>query len=230
MNLCLDIDMQVLFFLFQLLVLFVMSVYLTRFLSRILSVIFKSHTLTIHILSFVFLPGVIVHELSHLLLANILLVPTGEIEFMPEVRGGSVKMGSVAIAKTDPLRRFLIGVAPILGGLFILFIAFWYLGSLIFPWAKILLLYIVFEVSNTMFSSRKDMEGAIGLAIVAVLGVGALQILGLPILQFLTNFFLQKNINSLFTLLNIFLGISIALDIFIVGISFFILKLLRKHY
>jgi len=65
---------------------------------------------------------------------------------------------------------------------------------------------------------------------VLILGIGALEILGLPILQFLTNFFLQKNINTLFTLFNIFLGISIALDIFIVGISFFILKLFRKHY
>lgn len=119
--------------------------------------------LPINLISFLFLPGIIIHELSHFLVASLLFVPVGEIEFMPEIEEGGLKLGSVSIGQTDPIRRFLIGVAPVVAGLSII------LGLLYFIEVNkiggigilALIFYILFAVGNTMFSSKKDMEGAL---------------------------------------------------------------------
>ena len=98
----------VVLFIGELILLFLLSRALTKTLSRFLS---------ISALSFLFLPGVIVHELSHMLVAAILIVPIGEIEFMPKRTEGGVKLGSVAIGSCDPIRRAIIGFAPVFVGL-----------------------------------------------------------------------------------------------------------------
>jgi hypothetical protein len=93
-------------------------------------------------------------------------VPVGEIEFMPRVDGDHVKLGSVQIAQTDPFRRFLIGAAPfIIGTLILLGILFYTVQNHFFNNIFVILLvgYLVFEIGNTMFSSKKDMEGALEL-------------------------------------------------------------------
>ncbi|KKU25515.1 MAG: putative membrane protein [Microgenomates group bacterium GW2011_GWA2_46_16] len=68
------------------------------------------------------LPGTVIHELSHWLVAEILQVRTGEIVILPELTGGDgeERLGSVQTERTDPLRGFLIGIAPFLTGLLIL--------------------------------------------------------------------------------------------------------------
>ena len=71
----------------ELLVLFLSSRILTRTLSLFFYRVTKSQTTTVYLLSFLFLPGVIIHELAHLLSANLLFVRTGEVEFMPQIRG-----------------------------------------------------------------------------------------------------------------------------------------------
>lgn len=65
-------------------------------------------------------PGVILHELSHWLVAKILFVPTKDIVlFRPQpaqtVKGRTtpVTLGYVEIFKTDPIRQSLIGLAPL---------------------------------------------------------------------------------------------------------------------
>ncbi|HKC14513.1 MAG TPA: hypothetical protein VKC89_00935, partial [Patescibacteria group bacterium] len=80
----------VLLFPFEFIFLFILSRTLTRKLSF----------LPINLTSFLFLPGVIVHELSHYLLASLLFVPVGDIEFMPQRREGELKLGSVSIGQT----------------------------------------------------------------------------------------------------------------------------------
>src|SRR5258708_24287652 len=100
------------------------------------------------------LPGTFFHEISHFLTALFLLVPVGNIELMPQRQGDSVKMGSVPIGKTDPIRRTLIGIAPVIFGLGVLFVT----TPLTIPiWVHG---FIAFEVGNTMFSSKKDLEGS----------------------------------------------------------------------
>ncbi len=148
----------------EILLIFLFSRVLTNSLARLLYKISKNRGFTFNVLAVIFLPGTIVHEISHMLVAGVLFVPSGDIKIFPEIDGNEIRFGSVKIAQTDPLRRFIIGVAPVIFGLtLILAVLFIGLGFLNYgtPWWQIaLVVLIVFEIANTMFSSSKDMEGA----------------------------------------------------------------------
>lgn len=220
-------SMALLFLCGVLVCLFLLSRRLTRLISHLLIQFFHNQSVSIYSMSFLFLPGVVVHELSHLLVANLLLVTTGEVEFFPEIQGNEVKMGSVAIARTDPFRRFLIGVAPLLGGIGIMLLASVYLPSTLLSWQSVLLFYIIFEIANTMFSSNKDMEGAIGFLIgVVVLGL-VLQLIGLPVFVSIVSFSQAPFITALAMRLTIFLLLAIGLDIFFILLLEGLLRLRR---
>lgn len=221
--------MYLVYFLLLLGALFFFSRNLTKLISHILMLIFHKQHIAIYVLSFIFLPGVVVHELSHLLVANILFVPTGEVEFFPEIQGNQVKMGSVAIARTDPLRRFLVGVAPVIGGLGILLLSFTYLHTTTLSWQSFLLLYTVFQVGNTLFSSNKDMEGATGFIIGACVVGTVLQILGVPVVGWLVGLFQNTLIVGFFNRINIYLFVALGLDIFLVLLLEGLVRLPQRH-
>jgi hypothetical protein len=118
------------------------------------------------------LPGTIIHELAHMLTAGVMLVPVGEMEFLPEVTDHGVKLGSVQIGRTDPIRRMLIGVAPVLVGLGIIInIIFLVQANMVsLPiWLIAVAAYLLFEISNTMFSSKKDLEGTVSFLVAIIL-------------------------------------------------------------
>jgi hypothetical protein len=120
-------------------------------------------------------------------MAKVLFVRTGEISLMPEMHGDGLKLGSVQIARTDPFRRFLIGVAPLLvGGALLVLLTSYYLrltsGDFAFNTYYVILtslfIYSLFVLSNTMFSSKKDMEGALGLLVFVVVVLSIIFIAG----------------------------------------------------
>ncbi len=127
------------------------------------------------------LPGILIHELSHWLSAKLLGVRTGKISLWPSKgRGNQMRMGSVRVARTDPFRSSLIGVAPLISGSFAILI----IGQLILGlrgleevllsgewerigeslWASLkvpdfwLWLYLIFAISNAMLPSETDRE------------------------------------------------------------------------
>lgn len=154
----------ILLFLFEFVLLFFLSKKLVNSLTRLFFKLTKSHTAVVKILAIIFLPGTIIHELAHLLFAGITMVPVGEMSVLPEIEEHGVRLGSVQIGRTDPFRRALIGVAPVLFGLFCIASVFIFipLGQSTTPlWQTILALYLIFELGNTMFSSKKDLEGMI---------------------------------------------------------------------
>ena len=136
--------------------------------------------IAIEVLCFLILPGTIIHELSHMFSAAIMGVETGPLSFRPEVEESKeIKVGQIKIAKTDPFRRTIIGLAPLFAGLAIIGGIFnFYLEKRIWPltqmfdyslWEYFLLLiacWLMVVVSLTMFSSRKDLDAAIAPAIV----------------------------------------------------------------
>lgn len=74
-------------------------------------------TVALWIFFVVFLPGTLVHELSHWLAAKLLGVRTGRIVIWPQAkRDGSLWLGSIQIAHADPVRSSLIGLAPLVSG------------------------------------------------------------------------------------------------------------------
>lgn len=123
----------------------------------------------VYTLALLFLPGTIVHELAHLLTAEVLGVRTGHFMIFPREHEGHIKMGSVQIERTDPVRSFLIGIAPIILGL-LSFVGIFFgiqmaVGSNLTTTQNSLVLgiggYALFVIVNTMFSSRKDLEACL---------------------------------------------------------------------
>lgn len=213
-----------LLFIIELLILFFFSRFITSSFATIFMRITRSQTVTIHLLSFLFLPGVIIHELAHMFVASLLFVRVGEIEFFPQIKEDGVKLGSVAIGQTDPVRRTLIGIAPVLVGLAVIIGSLWFFTSdvlVINPVIKYaLLVYILFEVGNTMFSSKKDMEGTVAFvsAVVLILLVIFIAGLRMPFL-WVWDFLSQEQVVEGVRLAVFFLLAPIVVDTVVLGIT-----------
>lgn len=191
----------------------------------------KSKNKSVYLFSMVFLPGTFIHEASHFISALFLLVGVGEIKLLPEITHDNlIKMGEVPIAKTDIIRRFLIGIAPFIFGitLILLTVYFWSQNEPLFSWWKDLLaIYIVFEIGNTMFASKKDLEGAIELLVVTVLFGLIVYATGINVFHlftFLPESYLET-ILEVFTRSSFFLAIPIIID----GVILLIFHLIERY-
>jgi hypothetical protein len=178
-------------------------------------------------MSVIFLPGVIIHELSHLLTAIILFVRVGDMEFMPKREGDGLKLGSVEIARTDPLRRSLIGFAPVFVGFLLVvgvvyfftsnFLFFQNKNIYIFIAAIFVLVYLLFAISNTMFASRRDMEGTVEVLIVLTIIFLGFYVFGFrPSLSDLNKIF-TKGFVGIIQKSGLFLLAPIIIDLLILG-------------
>lgn len=149
--------------------------------------------LGLYLYSFIFLPGVVIHEISHFFVAAFLGVRTGDITIFPsgKTESGSQRLGSVQIAKTDIVRGSIIGIAPlIIGSLAIIALTLWQfpqliqsvitlegtLNQLLVEGRQILTVplnlvwvYLIFAISNTMFTSQSDRRSWPALIIVLFL-------------------------------------------------------------
>lgn len=155
---------------------------------------------SIIIFSLLFLPGVLLHETSHYLVARLLNVRTGRFSLIPRpLAGGRLQLGYVETARVDFLRDSLIGVAPLLfGSIFVIYVGLahlgldslwqtWIIGSLdgflqglrqSYQGADFWLwFYLAFTVSSTMMPSASDRRAWLSLAIVLlgflILGIAA---------------------------------------------------------
>jgi hypothetical protein len=204
-------------FLAEIVVLYFFSKKFTRKFSNLFYRLTKSKKWTVWITSILFLPGTLLHELSHFLVALFLLIPVGEISFTPEFNEDEVQLGSVEIGKTDFIRRFFVGASPLIFGLGTLFGSLYWLVNLdtisILP--IVITSYISFAVGNTLFSSRKDLEGAWKLLIVLVGLFAALYLLGVRF-QISSQSFLSNEFIRLVKIGNIFLLVPISIDLLLI--------------
>ncbi len=151
------------------------------------------------------LPGVVIHELSHWLMATLLGVRVSKLRLGPVRQGRSnrVSLGSVRVGKVDPVRASLIGLAPLLGASAAILL----IGNLVLGmdqmaasvvsggpagvWAALqeamqvpdswLWLYLIFAISNAMLPSESDMSAV--RPVLIFLGVAAvifLVVAGVP--------------------------------------------------
>ncbi len=126
------------------------------------------------------MPGILLHELSHALMAKLLGVRVGRVSVRPRVADERIQLGFVPVEASDVVRASLIGLAPLLVGSAAI-LAIGYLvfgigglrealgdGSLsglarhfvamlhtpdVWLWA-----YLIFAISNTMLPSQSDRE------------------------------------------------------------------------
>jgi hypothetical protein len=165
--------------------LFLLSIISNKLFSRIylfLHRIFKKDTTVVFVVSLLFLPGTFIHELCHAMAATFLGSRVTAFSVWPRVEGETIKMGYAEVEVLDIFRNSLIGTAPLIIGTIILY----YLSStfqnadLVF---KIIYLYLIFQISNSMFLSPADVKE------VRVLFFVTLFIL---ITAYTTNFFFYK--------------------------------------
>jgi len=166
----------------ELTLLFFLSNRVIQALYTLVYLLVRHRSFAIHFLTLLLFPGTVIHELSHLFTAEILGVRTGKLTLTPEaIRGTEIQTGSVAIAKTDPFRHAVIGLAPLLWGITAYsFLSSWFtklleelmsiprslwFSSPTLP-SFLFTLYLLFAISNSMFPSAQDARGisAVGIA------------------------------------------------------------------
>lgn len=185
------------------------------------------------IFSLLFFPGVLLHEFSHFLMAQFLLVRTSGFSLMPTLLpGGRLRLGYVETEETDFFRDALIGTAPLLsGGLVVAYLAgerlafislanalwqnnwpaFWNgLASLPQQTDFWLWFYLAFAVSSTMLPSTSDRRAWLPLALIlgVLLGMALLAGAGPWMFEHLSPPF-----NRFLRLLTTIFGISLALHL-----------------
>lgn len=129
--------------------------------------------------SLLFFPGVLLHELSHFLMALALGVRTGSFSLLPQpLPDGRLRLGYVETQATDMVRDALIGTAPLIAGsAFVVYAGLLQMGLprlweswLAGGWQASLdsmaglpgqpdfwlWFYLIFTVSSTMLPSRSD--------------------------------------------------------------------------
>lgn len=210
--------MYTLLFFCEFIILFILSKILVQSLLSLFFNITKSKKATVILLSFLFFPGTVVHEFSHLLSAGLMLVRTGNLELTPQVTEGEIKLGSLEIEKTDIFRRSIIGIAPILVGLMVIFGTLLYFQSTMYKnlITDVVVFYVLFEVGNTLFSSRKDLEGVIEVFIVGIFMLIALVIVKPGIVNVISVFLQRKEVVIFFKTADEFLIVPLLSDLAII--------------
>lgn len=190
--------------------------------------IFGSNLVGKWIYTIIFLPGTILHELSHWLMAELLGVGTGKITILPDfddkLEGDREKLGSVQTAKTGPLRSFLIGAAPFITGLSVLFV----LGSLLLQggwlfWQYALIFYGIIVVGSSMLLSREDRRSWPFIAILVTILVVVYYALPIKIPE---QFIVATT--SLVVKLNQVLFVTVFAILVIIGISYGLRRIIEK--
>lgn len=218
---------MILLFFLELLVLFFLSRSLTSHLSFLLRAIVRSNRVTIILMAIIFLPGTIIHEFAHAIMAKLLFVYVGHMELMPQLHDESLKLGSVEVGKTDIVRNFLIGIAPFIVGTGLLLLVLYYsFTNNIFGFNLLtfVVLFFTFVISNTMYSSRKDMEGAVEFFLLVVVPIIFLYFIGVRIPGFTLESLRGSGVESFFRMSAIFLAVPFLLDVSFILFAKMLLK------
>ena len=174
-------------------------VYLQRLLHREVQAVFflitRNVQLALGLFYILFFPGVLLHELSHLIMAKILGVRTGDFSLVPRaLPDGRLQMGYVETEDVDIVRDSLIGLAPLIAGMiFVAYVGiyrfhfemlldyianrrfdlFW-VGFVSIPSAQdfYLWFYLAFAVSSTMIPSDSDRTAWLPLGVLMGLLIG----------------------------------------------------------
>ena len=154
--------------------------WLHRHLQGVMLLLTNDPEIALWLYAIILLPGVILHELSHALVAAIVGVKIGRINILPRRVGKRIQLGFVPVQETDFVRASLIGAAPLLfGGAVVVAI-----GYLVFGTPEVIAAlsngdllaalqglsvavkaadawfwaYLVFAIGNTMLPSNSDIH------------------------------------------------------------------------
>lgn len=151
----------------------------------------------------VFLPGVLVHETAHWMMARLLGLRTGKFRVWPKRQGRHIGLGSVSVESRGALPDSLVGMAPLVAGSILVAL----IGNHIFKayaladtlaqgqfveglqvfgralsepdgalWA-----YLLFAIANAMMPSASDREPVVPVLMYAAAAVTLYILLGMPL-------------------------------------------------
>ncbi len=184
----------------SILLLYLLQRWITRHVQGIGMLLFDSYDAGMALLWFFLLPGIIIHELSHWLMARLMNLKTGRFHIWPQLKGKQIILGSVEVQRGNLLLDSLVGLAPFIGGsLCLLAIGYWTFdaGALGLAWEgqdwprflDLLLgapavpdswiwLYLLVTISNAMMPSPTDRESWRPVLIYLVIVASALLFFG----------------------------------------------------
>ena len=146
--------------------------HLTKQLFRLINSLGGGYRAFTAIWSIIFLPGTIIHEMSHFFAAAFTGTHIGKVEIFPTFNDEqSIRLGSVETQQLGLFRGFIVGSAPFLIGLGLLI---WLSSTLEisnfkFQISNFLQLYLFFTISNSLFLSWVDFKHALPLIVIAVI-------------------------------------------------------------
>ncbi len=210
-----------------------------RWLHREVQYIFllltRRPAMTLGLFSLLFFPGVLLHELSHFVMARLLRVRTGRFSLLPSLmEDGKLRLGFVETDETDLLREGLIGAAPLItGGAAVAYLgisrlglvplaAFVEMGNWPGLWQGIsalpqqadfwLWFYLAFAISSTMLPSASDRRAWLPIVLVlfGLVGLALLAGAGPWMLAHLASWF-DRAMRSLATIFGVSLALQLAL-------------------
>lgn len=223
--------MAIIFLIISLFFLYISGQILLRQLTYLVHHAGGSRRFLVILWSLVFLPGTIIHELSHFFVAMLVGARTGKIEIFPEFldvddQDGGVSLGSVQTQKLNILQGVLVGLAPFFVGLGLLV----WLGSLILhsyyslDYATLAVQgYLFFTISNSFFPSRSDLVHVIPAAITVVLIAVILWLVGVKF-----TFAPTKNLLDIAQTIFLTTILSIALNLVISLILYLVRKVFSR--
>lgn len=150
-----------------------------------------------------FLPGVIVHEAAHWLMARMLGLRTGKFRVWPRRQGRHIGLGSVSVESRNPVLDSLVGLAPLIAGsVLVTLIANAIFGAdalagtlaqgaLRDGWSEFrralgrpdgaIWAYFLFTIANAMMPSASDREPLQPVIVYAVAAASLYILLGMPL-------------------------------------------------
>ena len=206
------------FFLFitSIFILYFVSRYMLTELFHFLHLFIRRRDVIFSTIAVIFLPGTILHELSHYIAATILFLQVGEVHIMPTWKENHLQLGRVTYKKTDVVRSIIVGVAPFFGALFF----FWFVGAFhLFPHTHMIITlifgYLLFSVSANMFSSRQDLVDLIYIIPLCLIAGTVFYITNIKISVAFPEVWLQ-NTADLLQRINIYITICIAIHVIMI--------------
>lgn len=177
--------------------------------------IFKNYHLALAIITLILLPGTLVHELSHFIMALVLLLPVKSMSLFPVFEANEIKLGEVRFEKRDALRSGIVGIAPFVVGILMLTAIFYFR---IFPGQDLILnflmAYLIFSISSNMFSSRQDLKDAIFIIPLIVVGMAIFYLFDIKLDMTLVNAIMKEANYYLFLVLAINFGAFVLFRVF----------------
>lgn len=167
--------------------------FVTQQFSRLIHKFGGGQNTVVWLYSLIFLPGTLIHEVSHLLMAAATGARTGQVTIFPEFiedimeekHDKHVRLGSVQVQRMNPVQGFLVGFAPFIIGLALMV----WLAALIQSnfnttnyLAIVIETFLFVNISNSLFPSWEDIKQTLPLIVILAIAVVVTWLLGLHLM------------------------------------------------